>query len=137
MHHTQNAVTIILGEKQCGKTALARKLSESKKTVWLSYHYLDGFGLSPIDETTELIVIDGAASISEIKRFITQPMLVIERKGQSPKTLPRPKTIVVSNAFKAHQFSNVLHAHIVILSSRRTGKSSFLNGLKHLFTSNN
>ena len=135
MNEVQNKVTIILGEPQSSKTALAKQLSENEKTVWLKH--LGGFGLSQIDASTELIVLDEAANISEVKHLITSTMLRIERKGQAVTTLPRPQTIIVSNAFKAHQFLDVLHAHIAILSSRRTGKSSFLNGLKHLFTSNN
>ncbi|MFC4232157.1 hypothetical protein ACFOW1_09660 [Parasediminibacterium paludis] len=62
---------------------------------------------------------------------------------------PRPTTMVVSKAFKAHQFLDVPYAKantlqcvknhdfLVIQGSTSTGKSSFLNGLKHLFTSKN
>lgn len=145
MSELQNAVTIILGFPQSGKTSFAKKLSYKKKTVWLNYNYLDGFGLKEIDETTELIIVDDASIYLEVKRLITSPTLSIVRKGFAPKILPRPETIIISNSFKATQFSDIPHIRIETLvrlsndNSQPTyyPKTTFLKRVKNLFITKN
>lgn len=100
-------VTIITGAVATGKSKKAREMTASKKTVWLDRLNLkDPFLFQSITSETEVIVIDDLADqkISEIKKFIGTPKLMVNTRGKMSFEVERPEIIIVSNDLKKKDF---------------------------------
>ncbi|HMW39894.1 MAG: hypothetical protein K1X68_01340 [Saprospiraceae bacterium] len=80
--------TIILGPTKSGKTLLAKKLSRGLKCKWLMES--DAYKRRLIGEENELIVIDGASNLRDIKSLINEPT--------------GPDWVITSNVFTAKDF---------------------------------
>ncbi|AWW31874.1 hypothetical protein DN752_18000 [Echinicola strongylocentroti] len=96
---------LIYGPKGSGKSRLANKLAEGKKTVRLQDRMAltdnrATFGFSQVTKETECILIDEAFDFDEgqLNALIAESELVIDRKAEKQLIIPRPELIIAFSA---------------------------------------
>jgi len=99
-------VTIITGSPASGKTTLAKNMCEGKKSIWLSS--LDSHSFSEINIDTDIVVIDGLATksnLEKLKSFYTAEKIIVEKQLKDPVKIERPELIIISNSLKKEDFN--------------------------------
>jgi predicted ATPase len=107
-------VTIITGNQGTGKTMLAKKLCENKKSIW--FDSLENNFEKQIDIDTEIIVIDDLSCISmpKVKELITAKSLIFRPNyHKSPIKIQRPEVILISNSLTKKDFRKRDHIEFI------------------------
>jgi predicted P-loop ATPase len=107
-------VTIITGKQGTGKTILAKKLCENKKSIW--FDSLENNFEKQIDIDTESIVIDGlsCSSMPAVKKLITAKTLVFRPSySKNAIKMERPEVILISNSLTKKDFRKREHIEFI------------------------
>jgi len=93
-------INIIYGPAQSGKSRLAKKLAESKNTLWISGRYYfksrSQFRFQELTNETELIVIDDIPQkfvLEAMAEFANRTIIYSKRGYPSLFEIPKPKMI--------------------------------------------
>lgn len=109
---------VILGEKCSGKTTLANKLAESKKSITI--HANDLFNPIKASKDTQIIIVEETTCITHLnalKNLIITGIIQINEKYKAPYFI-EPTFIVISNlkpsAFKKFKNTQILKCNLYL-----------------------
>ncbi len=89
-------IITIEGERETGKTLLAREISADRETVWLEEYEIDGmFGLSDILESTQLVIIDNVRNYEKTKSIFDKKNIVVQKIFCDEKVITTPDVILI------------------------------------------
>lgn len=98
-------VIIISGPQACGKSMLAKIITNNKNVVFKTEkEFFSTFGLSDITDKTEAIVIDECYSMEAIKVISTSDKLFINKKGRPQEMIDLPLIIITTTLEVKHKF---------------------------------
>ncbi len=124
----RNKVTIISGPRGSGKTTLAQKIANGKKTVWIqNFDINNQFIYQNVEKDTEVIIAEEITAIYLIMCIISTDKIRVNKKMKEPFFMKRPEFIFVTK--ESVDLGLLLPDHVEFISTSLTSLS--VNEDKH------